>query len=251
MHNLNFSISASARIQLIDSVIELYQNTSFFFKLSPKKEILLNYIAEIRHLDNNRRQILIGMCKARWSERDLTYEHFYLALSFIVEALKIINGTHVEMGSFGKKFTESWDYKTKREATLLLNVVTSFEFIVSPIRLYRLIHPLTGITNCFQGRGVDIIKAYDDVSSVIKDIKNTRENIDKEFSVIFEQAERVAAKVGTQPSMPRKGKRQVNRHNTETDSPETYCRRVSALPFIGKLISELELRFTNILPQGF
>ena len=141
MHNLNLSTAASARIQLIDNVIESYKNTTFFFKLSPKKETLLNYITEIRRLDNNRRQILIGMCKTRWSERDLAYEHFYFALPFIVEALEIINGTHAEMGSFEKKYTEGCDYKTKREPTSLLNAVTSFEFIFSLIGLYRLLHP--------------------------------------------------------------------------------------------------------------
>ena len=103
MHNLNLSMSASAKIQLIDNVTESYKNTTFFFELSPKKETLLNYIAEIRRLDNNRRQILIGMYKTRWSERNLAYEHFYLALWFIVEALEIINDTHAEMGSFEKK----------------------------------------------------------------------------------------------------------------------------------------------------
>ena len=35
----------------------------------------------------------------------------------------------------------------------------------------------------------------------MKDIKSTRKNIDKEFSVICEKVERVAAKIGTQPSM--------------------------------------------------
>ena len=54
------------------------------------------------------------------------------------------------------------------------------------------------------------------------------------FSVIFEQAERVAAKVGTQPSMPRIAKKQVNRDNTKGDSPQTYYRRVFAIPFIDK-----------------
>ena len=56
---------------------------------------------------------------------------------------------------------------------------------------------------------------------MIKDIKSTRKNIDKEFSVIFEQAERVAAKVGIQPSMPRIAKKQVSKDNAEADSPET------------------------------
>ena len=120
-----------------------------------------------------------------WSERDLAHEYFYLVLPFIVSALEILNSVKAEMGSFEKEYTKRWDYKTKREATLLLNSVTSFEFIFSLIRLYRLLHPLTDITNRLQGRSVVIIEAYDDVSSVIKDIKSTRKNIDKEFSLIL------------------------------------------------------------------
>ena len=56
------------------------------------------------------------------------------------------------------------------------------------IGLCRLLHPLAGITKRLQGCGVDITEASDDVSSVMKDIKNTRENINEAFSVIFEQA---------------------------------------------------------------
>ena len=41
-----------------------------------------------------------------------------------------------------------------------------------------IVHPLAGITNRLQGRGVDSIDVYDDVS-VIKDKKSTRKNIDK------------------------------------------------------------------------
>ena len=40
------------------------------------------------------------------------------------------------MGSFEKRHTEGWDYKTKREATPLLNAVTSFEFTISLTGLY-------------------------------------------------------------------------------------------------------------------
>ena len=44
--------------------------------------------------------------QTRWSERDLAYEHFYLALQFIVEALEIINYSHAEMESFQEKHIE-------------------------------------------------------------------------------------------------------------------------------------------------
>ena len=128
----------------------------------------------------------------------------------------------------------------------LLNAVIFFEFILSLTGLYRLLHQLAGITNRLQGYGVDITEAYDDVSSVIKDTRSTRKNIDKEFSVIFEQPEQVVAKVRTQPSKPHIAKKQGNRDNTEGDSRETYYRQVFAIPFIDKLISELELRFTKL-----
>ena len=88
-----------------------------------RKETLLIYIADIRRLDNNRQQMLIGMCKTWWSERNLVYEHFCLAFPFIVEALEI---THAEMGSFALKYTEGWYCITKQEPTSLLNAVTSF-----------------------------------------------------------------------------------------------------------------------------
>ena len=56
--------------------------------------------------------------------------------------------------------------------------------------------------------------------------------------MIFDQAERVAAKLGTQLSMPHIAKKQVNRDNTKGDSPETYYRRVFAIPFTDKLMSK-------------
>ena len=84
-------------------------------------------------------------------------------------------------------------------------------FIMSLLELYILLHLLAGITNRLQGCDVNIIEAYDNISSAIKDIKSSRKNFDKEISLIFEQTKRVAAKVGTQPPMPRIAEKQVNR----------------------------------------
>ena len=95
LHNL--SILASARIQLIDHVIESHKNATSSSNCLQKKETLLKYSADIRCFDKNRKQILIEMCKTRWLEKDLADEHFYFALLFIVEALEIINDTHAPM----------------------------------------------------------------------------------------------------------------------------------------------------------
>ena len=42
------------------------------------------------------------------------------------------------------------------------------------------------------------------------------------FSVVFKQAERVAAKVVIQPSMPRIANKEFNNDNIEGDSPDIY-----------------------------
>ena len=47
--------------------------------------------------------------------------------------------------------------------------------------------------------------------------------------------------------MPHIAKKQVNRVNTKGYSLEIYYRRTFLIPFIDKLISELELRFTKLL----
>ena len=39
-------------------------------------------------------------------QRDVSYEYFYLALLFIVEACEIVNGTHTELGEFDEICTK-------------------------------------------------------------------------------------------------------------------------------------------------
>ena len=59
----------------------------------------------------------------------------------------------------------------------MLNDVTFFELIIYLIGLYRLLHPLARIDNRLQGRGVDIIEAYDDVPNLINDINRAQGRI--------------------------------------------------------------------------
>ena len=82
MNDLNLSISALARIQLVDNVTELNKSITFFFNLSPKRENLLTCIADIKCTNSNKTNRLIGMCKTRWSERNVAYEYFPPSFTF-------------------------------------------------------------------------------------------------------------------------------------------------------------------------
>ena len=91
--------------------------------------------------------MLAGMCKTPWSEGDVSYEHFYLAFPFVVEALEIFNGKHPSINTFDEIFTKVWDSNSEKEAMAYINALTNFEFIVGITSLYRLLHPVTSKKN--------------------------------------------------------------------------------------------------------
>ena len=244
-HNLNLSLAGSCKNPEIDNILETYKAVIIFFNTSPKRESLLVHVTQTRCIGAEKRKVLVGLCKTRWSERDISYEHFYLAIPFIVEALEIMNGTHRGKESFESVYKDGWDSKAKKEATSFLNAVTKFEFLIGLVSLYRLLHPLVGITQKLQGRSIDVVNAYKEVDGCIKDMEHVRENIDAEFKVIYQQAERMAAKVNVDPTIPRSAARQMHRNNVPADNPEEYYRRALAIPLIDKFVSEMSFRFNT------
>ena len=129
--------------------------------------------------------MLAGMCKTPWSEGDVSYEHFYLAFPFVVEALEIFNGKHPSINTFDEIFTKVWDSNSEKEAMAYINALTNFEFIVGITSLYRLLHLVTSKKQKLQGRTIDIVKAYQEVQSCIDRV--VPDEIEEEFLVIYRQ----------------------------------------------------------------
>ena len=84
----------------------------------------------------------------------------------MVETFEIMNGTYPKNNDFDSFYKDGWDSETKEDATSYLNAITKFEFLIGLVSLYRLLHPLVGITQNLQGRSIDIIKAYNEVVSM-------------------------------------------------------------------------------------
>ena len=147
-------------------VLKIYKAITILFNSSPKRECLFEYIVRSRCNGAEKRKVLVGMCKTRWSERDISYEHFYIAIPFMVETFEIMNGTYPKNNDFDSFYKDGWDSETKEDATSYLNAITKFEFLIGLVSLYRLLHPLVGITQNLQGRSIDIIKAYNEVVSM-------------------------------------------------------------------------------------
>ena len=179
------SIATTSKIPIVDKILEVYKGITIFFNTSPKRERLLKNVAELRCISAEKRKILIGMCKTRWSERDVAYEHFYLAIPFLAEALEVILGTHADLDQFRSDFTNGWDAKTKKAASSFLNALTTFEFLIGIISLYRLLNPLSSVTQKLQRRTADIVYAYNNMQEAVDNLNYIRKNVDKEADVFY------------------------------------------------------------------
>ena len=125
------------------------------------------------------------MFKTRWSEREVSYEHFYLALPFIAEALEVINSTHPQFDTFESVYTDGWSSHSKKDASSYLKALSDIEFITGIVSLYRLLHLLAEITQQLQERTIDVVAAYTQVQSCISDMERIRESIEDDYQKIL------------------------------------------------------------------
>ena len=81
-------------------------------------------------MNDSKCSILLSMCKTRWCERDVSYERFYLAMPYIVEALEVMNGTHAVINQLDETYLKGWSAKDKQEASSYLHALPNFNFII-------------------------------------------------------------------------------------------------------------------------
>ena len=117
---LNLSLALSCKNPEIDNAFKTYKAITIFFNSSPKREGLLEHIVKSRCTGAEKRKVLVGMYQTRWSERDISYEHFYLAIPFMVEAFEIMNGTHPKNNDCDSVYKDGWNSKTKERRNKLL-----------------------------------------------------------------------------------------------------------------------------------
>ena len=94
------SLASTRNIPGITNVVEIYKSVLIYFNTSRKRENLLIHLVERKRFSEGRKKVLIGVCRTRWSGREVSYQLFYLALSFIVGIFEVINGTHTELDEF-------------------------------------------------------------------------------------------------------------------------------------------------------
>ena len=96
-----------------------------------------------------------------------------------------------------------------------------------------------------QERSIDVVKAFNEVGSVINDLGVVQSNIDSELDTIYNQAMRMAERLNVTPSTSRMAQRQMHRDNIEAANPKEYYKRIRVIPMLDTSISEMKFCFNK------
>ena len=93
--------------------------------------------------------------------------------------------------------------QTKKDANSYLKGLCNFPFIIGLIITHYFLHSIHATTVRLQGTAVDIVKAYNEINSVMSDLQYQRDNIEQHFSSIFKHAKVISNSVSVDVTMPR------------------------------------------------
>ena len=166
-HCLNLVILHSCALPAVRNMIAKVKEVSLFFKNSPKRNDLLIFIVHHGVTEESKRKSLLELCRTRWAERHEAHTRFYQTYVYIVKSFEVIAYDLHRNEYQDGKYATNWDNKSKQEASSLLAAITSFDFIITFLTVYRMLSQLEGITVKLQSKAIDILEANEMVS--IKD----------------------------------------------------------------------------------
>ncbi|PFX11763.1 52 kDa repressor of the inhibitor of the protein kinase [Stylophora pistillata] len=217
-HVLNLSVAAVWRRQrFLDQLLEKCGSTS-------------------------RKEKLKGLRKTRWVERHECYETFYEIYEYVCISLEAIvdHESHPHVYS---SLSFTWDRETKTKTQGPLANLRTLGFIFTFFNTTNSPGTLKPIAAKLQKKDQDVFQAYSMIDDSIKAVFRVRSNIEKECHEWFEDASRLADKIGATFSVPRITGRQEHRNNAPSVNPQSHYRVNVAIPFIDHLLEEMSSRF--------
>lgn len=228
-HSLNLAISDASEVQGIRNCTGIIGKVYSFFN-TPKRQFVLQKNVHAT-LPESRKEKLKQMCPTRWIQRHDSVMVMNELLEPVVLSLQEIS---------------LWaDKDTSSNASMLLSALKQPEFLVSLLCMQKLLAFSLPLCKILQLENADLASALNNAEDLISSIRDIRNNADREFSEIFEQAKLKADMLGTEIKIPRITSRQAHRPNPNIESCVEYYKISIFLPWIDYFLSSVERRFTK------
>lgn len=227
-HCLNLALSHSCKVQSIRNCIGTIKSIGSFLKLSAKRTALLQEKIKQKCPEANWSRLVL-MCETRWVEKHTALMRFKEIYTAIIECLEDLS--------------ECNDIETSSKASAFLKNIICSEFVISLCVAESLFSYTVTLSKILQTVNCDLPSALSFVDNVKLVIGKHRTDIDKFFHKIFKDAEKMLEAANEFISMPRINKRQINRVNVTSTSPEEYYKIAIAIPFIDDFLNQIDERF--------
>nr|XP_002161386.3 52 kDa repressor of the inhibitor of the protein kinase-like [Hydra vulgaris] len=230
-HQLNLCVAKACAIPSIRDMMDHVRIVSDFFNNSPKRlEDLSTKIVEL--CPKSSFQKTINVCRTRWIERIDGLEAFIELYPAIIASLTCI------------KEDETWNYKSRGDASAYVTICCSFKFIITLIIVRKLLGYTRSLTKMLQKVDQDFSKARDDVEILKNTLLSIRSSIETSHSEWYKEAVTIAATNYTLPSKPRTCGQQTQRDNHQVDDISEYYRVTCSIPFIDHILTQLKSLFS-------
>ena len=214
-----------------------------FFDYSPKRQGLLDTCIENDLPEANAKK-LKDACRTRWVEHIDLYVVFLDLLLAVHHTLSAMVNPN-EFPELGTNW--AWDGETITKASGFLYQLQSSTFLVC-FKVLEVICCLRGLTKELQSQAIDVFYAYKQVNSVVSTLKGLRDNSDRGFHKIFEEATKLGKSLHGEDyvlSLPRTTGRQSHRSNPSVSTQEDYYRITIFNEFLSQVVNEIEKRFVD------
>ena len=214
----------------IRRMLDHAKSVANFFSYSVKRT---QFLSEKMSACGIRSARLATPSMTRWIERITSLDGLVDAHEAVVEVLE-------EM-----KFDvdKKWNASTSSDATSLLHICTSFEFIVALMITTHILDYTMPLTRRLQQRKIDIVKSLQCINLLKETINQLRASVEEIHDKFYQQAVEMAKKVNVDESLPRTCKVQTLRENYPVETPRDYYRVRITIPFLDHLKEEIEDRF--------
>ncbi|XP_050517998.1 52 kDa repressor of the inhibitor of the protein kinase-like [Diabrotica virgifera virgifera] len=214
-HRLNLVISKACTIPAIRNAVGVVSSVANFFRESAKR---LHALDDERNEEIKKgKHAVKKMCETRWLERHDAVLTFLSSLPSLHATLETMVYSDQAAGN---------------NAFSLLHSILSSEFIVSLVVLENVMTLTLPLARKLQAEYMDVLNAMTLIDATLKSMQEQRANNKECFKRLFEKAQNLASKMGTELKKPRLVGLQRNRPNVQTDTVEDYFRLSIYLPFL-------------------
>ncbi len=233
-HALNLTISKASEVQAIRNAFGVMCEVVTFFRLSPKRSMLLErkvldcqsdadpqVRSEVTHLKK--------LCDTRWVERHEAVKTFKVLYLPVVDTLTDISQSHDA---------------TSATASTHLASITRTEFVIAMVVLNRVLAVTKQLSVSLQEVNIDLTKCLMEVQQQTNLLQKMRADANSSFAEMTNEAETL---LDEPLQLPRICGRQRHRDSrvTTAESAEQYYRRTLYIPFLDSLIVQFEDRFLS------